>query len=348
MTRRVSSLKSVQDLGAGVQVLSRTPLYLPENNRIGQRIRTQRPGPSLVVKFPKDADLRNLIFGSGRTHPAMMHTGLAIEISRLYAHSGGVVLDPFGGMGTTAVAVLARGASAVLTEIEPEWAESSSATVHRFQMEQHLEVIEYRDVVPRSELRWRPSLQQSQSTQPARAVVHCMDAAQVDHDLVPGGVTAVITSPPYLDTFGHPEREKHLMGRKQASAYTQKHSSLNLARERNRHYFTLGLTEIYRAAASVLVPGGAFVIVTKDVVRKGIRQPFALQNIHILEGLGLELRDWWRRRCIPSAFANVQRKQRPDACRVDLEDVLVFEKVGNNFTGSMNNIAVLGTSAVAT
>jgi DNA methylase len=326
VTRKPSTLKSVQE----AHVPSTVQLFPRVNIRPGQRVCTQRPSPRLTVKFPPDAPLRRAVFGPDRKHPAMMHMGLALELARLYARPGSTLLDPFGGMGTTAVAAIEHGCHAILTEIEPNWFESSKAVVHRFEVEQVLEVFEYEHQTPVSQLRWynNPVLECRCHSQrmTARAVIHLMDARGIDHDLVPGGVQAVITSPPYLNMFGGNEKPRHLARAVVPASYTNGPSH-NLARVGNAHEFGLILAQVYNAAVQVLEVGGAFVVVCKDPVRDGLRQPFALENIRILEGLGLVMRDWWRRKCVPSLFANVQRKQNPDAPRVDLEDVLVFEKV---------------------
>ena len=326
MTRKPSSLKSVQQAG----VPSTVQLFPPVNIRRGHHVCTQRPSPSLVVKFPRDDKLRRAVFGPDQKHPAKMHFGLALELARLYARPGDTILDPFGGMGTTGVAAMAHGCHAVLTEIEPEWAESSKAVVHRQATGTINEIWEYEHQTPVSQLRWYNNRVLAgadwEQIHAARAVVHNIDARALDLELVPGGVDAVITSPPYLNMFGAPSKPRVLQGKTQNASYTMDHSSSNLARESSPHFFGLKLAQVYRAAASVLVPGGAFVVVCKDPIRQNRRQRFALQNILILEALGLEMRDWWRRECTPSLYANVQRKQFPDAPRVDHEDVLVFQK----------------------
>jgi hypothetical protein len=323
MTRKPSTLKSVQE--SHVPSLSRTLMYTRPVPKQGPRVCTQRPSPTLSVRFPHDRVLRQAVFGPNRQHPAMMHFGLALELVRLYNPTGGTVFDPFGGVGTTAVAALADGSNAILTEIEPEWSRVATEVVHRFLEEQPLEVSEYRAVVPIHELRWRPTGHNNFLRQSPSVIVHNMHARDLKD--VPSRVSAVITSPPYMNVFGGNEKPRHLLGQVIAASYTTKGPSMNLAREANPHYFGLGLGEIYANARNLLEVGGAFVVVCKDPVRKNLRQPFAFQNIHLLEALGLVLRDWWRRECVPSLFANVQRKRNLDAPRIDHEDVLVFEKV---------------------
>ena len=322
MTRAISSLKSLEQPIRPVSMYPRIDLA-----RV-PRVCAHRPAPDLEVLFPRDNLLRREAFGGKTAHPAMMHFGLALGILELYTEPGAVVLDPFGGVGTTALAAMAAGRSAILMEIEPHWAEVATGFIHKLEGRKLYEALEYRRVVPRAQLRWvpTPALVKRDCTHTASAVVHNIDARDIPRGFVPNQVQAVITSPPYLDTFGAPEKPKILCGSTQHSAYTMNHASLNLARERNTHFFLQALAQVYSAALHVLEPGGVFIVVTKDVIRKGLRQPFALRNILMLEALGLELRDWWRRECIPSLFANVQRVQYPNSARVDHEDVLVFQK----------------------
>jgi hypothetical protein len=51
-------------------------------------------------------------------------------------------------------------------------------------------------------------------------------------------------------------------------------------------------------------------------------------SLTILQGLGCELVDWWRREITPSFQVNRYRKRYPDAARVNHEDILVFKKRG--------------------
>ena len=293
MTRAISSLKSLEQSIRPVSMYPRIDL-----TRV-PRVCSHRPAPHLEVLFSRDNLLRREAFGGKTAHPAMMHFGLALEILELYTKLGAVVLDPFGGVGTTALAAMAVGRSAILAEIEPHWAEVANGFIHKLEGHKLHEVLGYRRVVPRDLLRWlpTPALVERSRTHTASAVVHNVDAREIPN-AISGQVQAIITSPPYLDTFGAPEKPKVFCGRTQHSAYTMDHGSLNLARERNTHFFLQALAQVYNAVLHVLEPGGVFIVVTKDVVRKGLRQPFALRNILMLEGLGLELRDWWRRECI--------------------------------------------------
>lgn len=290
-------------------------------------VRTQMTAPGAPVRFRRDLEVKRLVWGADTGHPAMMHSGLLLELARLYVTPGAVVLDPFGGVGTTALAAAVVPCRVVLTELEPHFVSVAQGVMQRLA---DLEVVNKLRVLASSFAgaagqRWKPrALTQafdfSASVQAASpsVTVHNLDARAITHDHVGGSAQAIITSPPYMDTFGHPGAA--------GGAYTRDLVSPNLGRVRNRVFFRRGLAQVYSAAINVLQPGGVVVIVTKDVLRAGIRQPLALENILLLHQMGCELRDWWRRDCVPSFQANRYRKRYPDAARVDHEDILVFEK----------------------
>lgn len=78
---------------------------------------------------PTGANLRNYwILGpepNGNGHPAAFPRELARRCIQLGSRPGDIVLDPFGGSGTTGVAANELGRRAILIEINPEYAEVS-------------------------------------------------------------------------------------------------------------------------------------------------------------------------------------------------------------------------------
>lgn len=60
---------------------------------------------------------------SANTHPTVKSTALMRWLVRLVTQPGNVVLDPFGGSGTTGVAALAEGRRVILVERDPRFAE---------------------------------------------------------------------------------------------------------------------------------------------------------------------------------------------------------------------------------
>lgn len=86
---------------------------------------------------PTGANLRNYwILGpepNGNGHPAAFPRELARRCIQLGSRPGDLVLDPFGGSGTTGVAANELGRKAILIELNPEYAESSRERSHSFQ-----------------------------------------------------------------------------------------------------------------------------------------------------------------------------------------------------------------------
>ena len=77
------------------------------------------------------ANLRNYwILGpepNGNGHPAAFPRELARRCIQLGSRPEDIILDPFGGSGTTGVAASELGRSAILIELNPEYAEASRA-----------------------------------------------------------------------------------------------------------------------------------------------------------------------------------------------------------------------------
>ena len=78
---------------------------------------------------PTGANLRNYwILGpepNGNSHPAAFPRELARRCIQLGSRPGDLVLDPFGGSGTTGIAAIELGRKAILIELNPEYVEIS-------------------------------------------------------------------------------------------------------------------------------------------------------------------------------------------------------------------------------
>lgn len=72
--------------------------------------------PQTVLRFPRVA-------ASKLVHPAEKPVPMLRSIIRTICPPSGIVLDPFGGSGTTGAAALSEGRRAVLCEMVPEYAE---------------------------------------------------------------------------------------------------------------------------------------------------------------------------------------------------------------------------------
>ena len=88
---------------------------------------------SEAVRETTGANLRNFwVLGpdaSGNGHPATFPRELARRCILLGSHAGDIVLDPFGGSGTTGVAAKEEGRNAILIELNPEYSQFSKERI---------------------------------------------------------------------------------------------------------------------------------------------------------------------------------------------------------------------------
>lgn len=89
---------------------------------------------SEAVRETTGANLRNVwVLGpdaSGNGHPATFPRELARRCILLGSRAGDIVLDPFGGSGTTGVAAKEEGRNAILIELNPEYAQFSKERIN--------------------------------------------------------------------------------------------------------------------------------------------------------------------------------------------------------------------------
>lgn len=74
-------------------------------------------------------DIRGASTRSG--HPAPYPAALAERLIRMFSFAGDVVLDPFAGTGSTAVAAIAAGRNSINVEIDPAYAELASGLIEK-------------------------------------------------------------------------------------------------------------------------------------------------------------------------------------------------------------------------
>jgi len=189
-------------------------------------------------------------------HPAKFPEELVqLFISEL-APPGGVVFDPMGGTGSTAVAALATGHPTILIELEPTWASIARARV---------------------------------STAPGvlweRWEVLQGDARDLE-TLIPADfrpVAYTVTSPPYwriLHNPGHKEGQKARQAKGLPTVYSESDSDLgNIADYRE---FVADLAAIYTRCADVMEPGDVLTIITKNVKFKRAQYPIAWDLVFAL------------------------------------------------------------------
>ena len=81
-----------------------------------------------VARKPPPVE-RNLSCDIDNSHPTVKPVAVVRWLVRLVTPPGGLVLDPFAGSGTTALAALAEGRRWILVEREPEYAEIAAARI---------------------------------------------------------------------------------------------------------------------------------------------------------------------------------------------------------------------------
>ncbi|HZS82299.1 MAG TPA: site-specific DNA-methyltransferase [Stellaceae bacterium] len=102
-------------------------------------------------------DIRGASLRNG--HPAPFPEELAERLIRMFSFAGDIVLDPFAGSGTTAVAAIASGRSSLSIEIEPQYAQMAlgrivqSARSQRLWGPQRAEVLDETDGAVTPQLR---------------------------------------------------------------------------------------------------------------------------------------------------------------------------------------------------
>jgi len=68
-------------------------------------------------------------------HPTVKSLGIMEYLVRLVTRKGGIVLDPFGGSGSTALACIKEGMNFILIEREEEYIKIAESRIKHFQEE---------------------------------------------------------------------------------------------------------------------------------------------------------------------------------------------------------------------
>ena len=179
---------------------------------------------------------------SERLHPAKFPEALCEGFIRFFTRSGGWVLDPFAGTGSTLVAALRNRRNAIGLEINPtfvRWAEE----------------------------RAREAAAPGGTT--ARVIL--TDAAKLDtvwaRERLPS-VQLVLTSPPYWDMLGKSRGGSRSAQRTRAAlglATTYSSAPRDLGNFHDYTEFITATADVLRATARVLDPGGYLVVVAQNL-----------------------------------------------------------------------------------
>ena len=241
------------------------------------------------------------IFGRGDTerkslwppehtlHPAKMPVPLYLAILEYVSERGQTVLDPFGGVGTSAIATL-HGRKVLLCEVEDAFADIAQSAYDSWPEPKERLIIVRGD---------------NRQTLP----LPC------DH---------VITSPPYAQTMvggKNTSLAKDLYGDKALGQYQNKATNIgNL----NPFFYSKAMDEVYDRVVQGVRPGGTISVVIKDQMQAGQRIILSKPCMKSFADRGWLVKDWFKHKPVASGFANIQRSKGNEV--VWEEDVIIFQR----------------------
>jgi DNA modification methylase len=204
---------------------------------------------------------------------------LARHAIATYSNPGDLVVDPLCGIGTTLVEAAHLDRHALGVELEPRWAALATANIAHA----HNQGAGGRAGVLAGDARDLPQL----LTRDGANFLERTEPAGVSR-LGCGVADLILTSPPYACEVGELNKNAWGTGRDLSASGNRNYSAdrRNLGHARGRTY-TDAMTEIYRACAAALKPGGFLVVVTKDPREKGALRDLAGDTIHLCRDAGL-------------------------------------------------------------
>ncbi len=198
-------------------------------------------------------------------HPATFPIALARKCIDLFTHRGELVLDPFGGSGTTLVAARDAGRNAVAADLQPK----------------------YLDVMARR----LAALPENGSAQ----VPVLADARELGGLLAPGSVKLVVTSPPYANLLNRARSNKsrRTVDRKNAQfgkveQYSQDPRDLGTL---DLDRYAAEMEGIFRTLLPAMRPKGHCIVNVPDMWWENRRITIHVSLIDALRRAGWELRN---------------------------------------------------------
>jgi len=262
-----------------------------------------RPRHNQPLTFGRDHHLRRKLFTEESfQHKARVNLYWLAWLLHQHIPPTTTVLDPMGGVGSVLLAAITF--RAVITgDIEPHWATIQAANARRIQHEQLFKA-------PTITCQW--------------------DAAKLP--LPTASIPAIITSPPYFDLFSNWNR-KHgtdFDGNPDHIGETGLCYGFHPHQVGNIHIYEnylRAMREIYRECWRVLVPGGKFILIVGDKVRKRRVVPVTRDAQTLCQANGFRLITQHQRRTIPSHFRLIHlTKNGTDYPLINIETALVLEK----------------------
>lgn len=215
-----------------------------------------------------------------KIHPATFPIGLPKFFINLLTHEGELVLDPFGGIGTTLIAARDLKRNAVAFDLKKEYVDYANNRLKNLLPNENTIQIEIND-----------------------------NASNISNYLYENTVKLIITSPPYANLLNHKRKNKSKRGDLRKDQYYDKIQQYSNDKE---DLGTLGvddfvdkLGDIYKNLFPLLMERGHSVIDITDLwdnnVKYGRRLPLHLKTINKMESIGYELRNiliWDRRNLV--------------------------------------------------
>lgn len=203
-----------------------------------------------------------------REHPAPFSYQDVQRLIEFFTKPGGVVLDPFVGVGSTLKAAALAGRNGIGFEIVPRWAE---AAIRRLTTEIDPAVLAGTE-----------------------QVVHQGDARALVADLEPGSVDFVVTSPPYWGILNKPADHKVRTQRVEHGLATRYSDDLgDLANIESYEEFLAELETVFEGCRAALRPSGYMAVVVGDFRHRNRFIPYHADLIRLLtdlpEGRAFEL-----------------------------------------------------------
>jgi len=233
-----------------------------------------------------------------KTHPAKMRAEVFLDIMEYVSKPGETILDPFGGIGTTAAAAL-YGRNVILVEVEQYYADIASEIYRGWEEE-------------------------GRAT--GSVTVICQDNRQV----LPLPCNHIITSPPYgsdlYKAAGALEGSDFYEGSTRMQDMVEQYGQhpLNIGRL-NKFMYQKQMDKLYKKMVDSIPAGGTISITHRDRTENGERVLYAMGIIKSMAslGMGIKLMERWD---APTSVQNTYNK----SIGLDVvteEDILIFEKL---------------------
>lgn len=228
-------------------------------------------------------------------HPALFPEQLVGRLIETFLRPGvGTVLDPFAGTGSTLVAALRRGHSAVGFELSEKFFELAS---------------------------FRIAMVEEAEREECMISLHKRSALTLSDHVAPDSVDLCVTSPPYWDILN----QKRTADYKGVRHYGNLSGDLGTIADYGE--FLERLTEVFRGVLSALKPGGYCCVVVMDLRKKDKFFPFHSDLATALTGIGFDWDDLivWNRQ---AEYSNLRPLGYPAVFRVNKvhEFVVILRK----------------------